>query len=148
VDAPLGGRYCDQTQFPFPFLHEFKLAGNYTLPFNIDTGIVMQSYGGQERIITWQPEAARFPNQQRTQAQTFILNPPGSIFYDRWNQLDINVKKNFRHNNKVLTFQVDIFNVLNANPIRGAVNSVGASLGNANNVMLGRFPRLAMNFKF
>ena len=24
VDAPLGGRYCDQTQFPFPFLHDVR----------------------------------------------------------------------------------------------------------------------------
>jgi len=110
--------------------------------------VVMQSYGGQERIIQWAPEAARFPNGQRTQTQTFILNPPGSIFYDRWNQLDLNVKKNFRLNNKVLTFQVDIFNVLNANAIRAANNNVGASLGNATTIMLGRFPRLALNYKF
>ena len=41
------------------------------------------------------------------------------------------MKKNFRHNNKVLTLQVDIFNVLNANAIRGANNNVGGSLGNA-----------------
>jgi hypothetical protein len=58
------------------------------------------------------------------------------------------VKKNFRHNNKVLTFQIDIFNVLNQNAIRGANNSVGGSLGNATTIMLGRFPRLAMNYKF
>ena len=48
----------------------------------------------------------------------------------------------------MLTFQVDIFNVLNANPIRAANNNVGASLGNATTIMTGRFPRLAMNFKF
>ena len=58
------------------------------------------------------------------------------------------MKKNFRHNNKVLTFQIDIFNVLNANAIRAANNTVGASLGNATTIMLGRFPRLAMNYKF
>jgi hypothetical protein len=148
VDAPLGGRYCDQSQFGFPFLHEFKFAGNFTLPYGIDFGAIMQSYGGQERIITWTPEAARFPNGQRTQAQTFILNEPGTIFYDRWNQLDINIKKNIRHNNHVLTFQIDIFNVLNENAIRGANNVVGGSLGNATTIMLGRFPRLAMNYKF
>ena len=133
VDAPLGGRYCDQTAFNYPFIHEFKLAGNYSFPYGLDLGVVMQSYGGQERIIFWAPEAARFPNGQRTQTETFILNEPGTIFYDRWNQLDLNVKKNFRHNNKVLTFQIDIFNVLNANAIRGANNNVGASLGNATN---------------
>ena len=75
-------------------------------------------------------------------------DPPGTIFYDRWNQLDINIKKNIRHNNHVLTFQIDIFNVLNANAIRGATNSVGASLGNATTIMTGRFPRLAVNYKF
>jgi hypothetical protein len=148
VDSPLGGRYCDQTQFDYPFRHEFKFAGNYAFPYGIDFGAIMQSYAGQERVILWQPAASLFPNGQRTQAETFVLSPPGSIFYDRWNQLDINVKKNFRHNNKVLTFQIDVFNVLNANPIRGANNNVGGSLGNANTIMLGRFPRLAFNFKF
>ena len=148
VDAPLGGRYCDQTQFPYPMRHEFKFAGNYVLPYGIDFGAILQSYAGGERIIIWAPAASVFPGGARTQAQSFILNPPGSIFYDRWNQLDINLKKNFRHNNKVLTFQIDLFNVLNSNAIRAANNNVGTSLGNATTIMLGRFPRLAFNFKF
>jgi hypothetical protein len=101
VDAPLGGRYCDQTQFDYPFIQEVKFAGNYSLPYSIDVGAVLQSYGGVERVITWTPEQARFPNNQRTQAQTFILTAPGSVFYDRWNQLDLNVKKNIRLNSKV-----------------------------------------------
>ena len=32
VDAPLGGRYCDQTAFNYPFIHEFKLAGKLHVP--------------------------------------------------------------------------------------------------------------------
>jgi hypothetical protein len=148
VDSPLGGRYCDQTQFPYPLRHEFKFAGNYGLPYGIDFGAILQSYAGGERVIFWSPAASVFPGGARTQAQNFILNPPGSIFYDRWNQLDINLKKNFRHNNKVLTFQIDLFNVLNSNAIRAANNNVGTSLGNATTIMLGRFPRLAFNFKF
>ena len=148
VNSPLGGRYCDQTQFEYPLRHEFKFAGNYGLPYGFDIGAIMQSYAGQERVILWQPAASLFPGGRRTQAETFVLNPPGSIFFDRWNQLYINVKKNFRHNNKVLTFQIDVFNVLNANSMRGANNNVGGSLGNATQIMLGRFPRLAMNFKF
>ena len=27
-----GGRFCDQRDFDIPFMHEFKLAGNYSLP--------------------------------------------------------------------------------------------------------------------
>ena len=49
-----------------PFLHEFKLAGNYLLRYGVDVGAVLQSYPGLERVITWQPAATLFPNGQRT----------------------------------------------------------------------------------
>ena len=148
VPAPLGGIYCDQTKFHYPFRHEFKLAGNYPLPFGVDFGAILQSYAGLDRVITWTPPANLFPGSQRTQAETVVLNPPGSLFYPRWNELDVNLKKNFRHNNKVLTFQIDIFNVLNVNPIRSANNVVGSNLGDATATAIGRFPRLAVNYKF
>jgi hypothetical protein len=89
-----GGRFCDQRSFHMPFLNEFKLAGNYTVRYGVDVGAVLQSYPGLERVITWQPAANLYPNGQRTQAQTIILNEPGSLFSERWNQLDINIKKN------------------------------------------------------
>ena len=43
-------------QFDYPFIHEFKFAGNYSFPYGLDLGAVLQSYGGQERIISWAPE--------------------------------------------------------------------------------------------
>jgi hypothetical protein len=147
VAASFGGRFCDQTQFDYPLRHEFKLAGNYTLPYGVDVGAILQSYSGTERVITWTPSANLFPGG-RTKSESVVLNEPGSLFWDRWNQLDINVKKNFRHNNHVITFQVDVFNVLNSNAIRAGQNAVGGSLGQATTIMIGRFPRLAMNYKF
>jgi hypothetical protein len=148
VAASYGGRFCDQTAFDFPFRHELKFAGNYPLMYGIDFGAVFQSYAGGERVITWNPPASVYPNQQRTRSDTLVLNEPGSLFWDRWNQVDVNFKKNFRHTNKVFTFQVDIFNLLNNNPIRGGNNSVGGSLGNASTIMFGRFPRLAFQMRF
>ena len=147
IPASFGGRFCDQTQFDYPFRHEFKLAGNYPLLWGIDFGAVLQSYAGGERVIRWTPPTSAYPGG-RTRSDSIVLNEPGSLFWDRWNQLDLNIKKNIRHNNKVLTFQIDIFNVLNQNAIRQANNAVGASLGLPTQIMLGRFPRLAMNFKF
>jgi len=143
-----GGRFCDQRNFDMPFLHEFKLAGNYGLPFGVDIGAFMQSFGGLERVITWQPAATLFPNGQRTQAQTFILNEPGSLFGERWDQLDVNFKKNFRYGSKVHTFQIDIFNVFNNNSIRTMTDTVGTSLGQVTAIMPGRFPRLGYQFKW
>ena len=65
-----GGRFCDQRKFDMPFTQEFKLAGNYSLPLGVDIGAVLQSFGGLERVITWQPAANLYPNGQRTQSQT------------------------------------------------------------------------------
>jgi hypothetical protein len=148
VTAPLGGIYCDQTKFNYPFRHEFKLAGNYPLIYGIDFGAILQSYAGQERVIQWSPANGLFPGGQRTQAENFIINPPGTLFYPRWNELDINIKKNIRHNGKVLTFQLDIYNLLNVNTPRSENNNVGANLGDATTIATGRFPRLAVNYKF
>jgi hypothetical protein len=144
-----GGRFCDQRQFDMPFMHEFKLAGNYALPYGLDFGAVIQSYPGLERVITWQPAANLYPNGQRTQAQTIIINEPGSLYLERWNQVDINIRKNIRHgSNKVHTFQLDVFNVFNNNSIRSTTDAVGASLGQVTAIMPGRFPRVAYQFKW
>jgi hypothetical protein len=84
----------------------------------VDFGAVLQSYAGLERVVTWQPAANLYPSAQRTQAQTIVLNEPGSLWTERWDQLDINFKKNIRYGNKVHTFQLDLFNVFNNNSIR------------------------------
>jgi hypothetical protein len=144
-----GGRFCDQRNFHIPFLNELKLAGSYPLRYGVDVGAVLQSYPGAERVITWQPPANLFPNGQRTQAQTIILNQPGSLFTGRWNQLDVNIKKNFRYGHgKVHTFQLDVFNVFNSNAIRTLTDTVGTSLGQVTAILPGRFPRLAYQFKW
>ena len=109
---------------------------------------MLQSFGGLERVITWQPAATLFPDGQRTQAQTLILNEPGSLFGERWDQLDVNFKKNIRYGNKVHTFQLDIFNVFNNNSIRTMNDAVGTSLGQVTAIMPGRFPRLGYQFKW
>jgi hypothetical protein len=143
-----GGRFCDQRNFNMPFTQEFKLAGNYSLPLGVDIGAVLQSFGGLERVVTWQPAANLFPNGQRTQAQTLILTEPGSLFGERWDQLDVNFKKNIRTGSKVHTFQLDIFNVFNNNSIRTMNDAVGTTLGQVTAIMPGRFPRIGYQFKW
>jgi hypothetical protein len=143
-----GGRFCDQRNFNIPLSHEFKLMGNYGLPGGVDVGAVLQSYPGLERVITWNPAAGLFPNGQRTQSQTIVLNKPGSLYGERWNQFDINFKKNFRFGNKMHTFQLDIFNLFNSNAILTMTDTVGTSLGQVTRILPGRFPRIAYQFKF
>ncbi len=120
-----GGRFCDQRNFDMPFLHEFKLAGNYSLPLR-------RRYRCRRAELR-RPRARHpvvagrdlVPGGQRTQAQTLILTEPGALYGERWDQLDVNFKKNFRYGSKVHTFQLDIFNVFNNNSIRTMNDTVG-----------------------
>jgi len=143
-----GGRFCDQRAFHIPFRHEFKLAGNYPLPMHVDFGFVVASYPGAERVITWQPGPNLFPGNARTNAETIVLSKPGTVFQPRWNQLDVNLKKNIRNGHKVFTFEIECFNVLNANAVFTTNNAIGTSLGQVQTILMGRLPRLSFQMKF
>jgi hypothetical protein len=130
-----------------PFLNEFKLMGGYELPFGVQFGTVLQAYPGLERVITWSVPANLFPGG-RTSAETIVLSKPGSLFYPRWTQLDVNFKKNWRHGRDQYSVQLDYFNVLNSNSISSMNNSVGGSLGQVTGFLQGRLPRIAFQFKW
>jgi hypothetical protein len=142
-----GGRYCDQRNFPIPFTHEFKAAGNYPMPYGVEVGAVLQSYAGSARTISWAPAASAFPGG-RTNTETIVLNPPGSLYYPRYNQFDVNIKKNFRVGRKSYSGQVDFFNALNGNAVFGRTNDIGDSLGQVTSVLQGRVIRLAFQMRF
>jgi hypothetical protein len=145
--ATAGGPFCDQRQFDIPFTHEFKAAGNYPFPMGFEVGAVFQSYAGSPRVITYQPAAALFPGG-RTNTETIMLNAPGSSFYPRYNQLDVNVKKNFRYGRKTFSGQIDAFNALNGNAVFTRNNSIGNSLGQVQSVLQGRVMRIAFQMRF
>jgi hypothetical protein len=143
-----GGPYCDQRDFDVPFTHEMKAAGNYPLPYGVEVGAVLQSYAGLPRIVTWQPAANLYPGGVRNKQETVFLNAPGTLFYPRYNQLDLNVKKNFRAGRKTFSGQVDFFNALNGNAVFTRNNAIGTSLGQVQTILQGRVIRLAFQMRF
>ena len=142
-----GGRFCDQRDFSIPFKHEIKLAGNLPLAYGFDFGAALQSYSGLSRVISWTPAPTVFPGG-RTNAETFILNAPGTLSLPRYTQLDVNLKKTWRSAQKTFTLQVDYFNVLNGNAILTTNNAIGSSLGQVQSIQLARMPRIAFQMKF
>jgi hypothetical protein len=142
-----GGRFCDMQQFSVPFLHQFKLSGSYTLPYGVDFGAVIQSYPGSERTITWSPAASLFPGG-RTNAETIRLTQPGQLYQPRYNQLDINFRKNFRHGTKRYSLQFNLFNALNGNAIFATTDTIGSTLGQVTTILMGRLPRLAFQMQW
>jgi hypothetical protein len=145
----IGGRFCDQgATGPIPFKSDFKLAGTAPLPWGLAVGMILQNYPGTERVILWSPPASVFPGGQRTQSQSIILSTPGSLYNPRYNQIDFNIKKNFRFNKHVFTGQVDVFNATNSSTILTTTDTVGSSLGRINSILKGRVTRLVFQYKF
>ena len=49
---------------------------------------------------------------------------------------------------KLFTFEVECFNVLNANAVFTTNNAIGSSLGQVQTILMGRLPRLSFQMKF
>jgi hypothetical protein len=129
-----------KTSMP-PFRNDFKLSGNYPVAWGIEVSGVFMSYAGKGNSYTpqdpslgvyWSVPASVFPNGQRTrvvtsapillaastqvQAPGVNLIPPNTKYQDRWNQLDLSAKRNFRVNHTDFQGQIAVFNVSTAAP--------------------------------
>ena len=76
------------------------------------------------------------------------LDTPGTRYLERWNQLDINIRKTFRAGNLRFEPGVDVYNVFNTNPVLTENQNYGSSLGRPQKVLQGRLMRLTAQISF
>ncbi|OLC40841.1 MAG: hypothetical protein AUH43_25630 [Acidobacteria bacterium 13_1_40CM_65_14] len=141
-------RYCDQSQFNIPFRSDFKLAGSYTVGWDVMIGVSLQSYAGLPLAVNWTPAASVFPGSQRTQSVVVNLIPPGSQYFDRWTQLDLSFRKVFKIGRYRVDGALDMFNALNSNVVLSQNQAFGSTLGQPLAVLQGRLLRLSSQIKF
>jgi hypothetical protein len=156
--------FCDQSKLDMPFLHEFKLAGSYTLPwYGIQANVALQSYTGQPLFTRWniapttryaanclgpcRPGELVIPNQTLA---TYVVDlvAPGQEFYERQNQLDMGFRKIFRIGKYQLSGQVDLFNIVNSSYVKSQNITYGPSLGQPLDILQPRTLRLAAQLRF
>jgi len=140
-------RYCDQRQFGIPFRHDFKFAGTYPLPFDVQLGATLQSYAGQPLAVNWAVPSNLFPGG-RTQAVTVNLVPPGSKYLNRWNQLDLSVRRTFQVGKARLDGALEMFNALNTDVVLQENQNFGSTLGQPQQILQGRLFRVSSQIKF
>jgi hypothetical protein len=160
--------WCDRSALDLPFRHEFKLAGSYTLPFDIQVNAAFQSYAGPSRGTTWliapttryaadcigpcTPGALVIPNlvtaPGTSTSMTLLLTPPGSDYYDRLNQLDLGFRKLFRFGRFQYSGQVDLFNFTNNDYVKSETRTFGPALGRPLSTLQPRTLRLAVQMRF
>jgi hypothetical protein len=145
--SPRSFRFCDQSALGMPFRTDFKLAGAYPLPLDMQVGTAFASYAGDPLRVTWSVPANLFPGG-RTQSVTIDLIPPGTKYLERWNQVDLSLRKIFRTGRTTFDVALDMFNALNSNVVLGETQSFGAALGNPTAILQPRLLRLSGNVKF
>jgi carboxypeptidase family protein/TonB-dependent receptor-like protein len=156
--------FCDQSKLDIPYLHEFKLAGTYLLPWwDIQANATFQSYPGTALPTRWSisqttryaadcigpctPGALVIPNLTPA-SYVLDLTAPGSVFYKRQNQLDVGVRKIFRIRQMQFSGQVDVFNATNSSYVKLQNTTIGPSLGQPLSILQPRLLRLAVQMRF
>jgi hypothetical protein len=146
-DNPNTFRYCDESILDIPFRHDFKFAGSYQLPLDLQLGATLQSYAGRGLTVSWAVPATLFPGG-RTEALTVALIPPGRNYLKRWNQLDLSLRKLFRVGKVRLDGNIDFYNALNSNVVVVENQNFGSSLGSPQQVLQARILRLSVQVRF
>jgi hypothetical protein len=143
-----GGRFCDERDLSIPLRHDYKIAGTLPLPYALEFSGTYVSFAGNETQTVWDVPASVFPNGRRTEAVQVRLTPPGTKYLDRWNQVDVALKKNFRFGNYQFTAQADVYNALNSAPVTTHTQTFGPSLDFPNTILQGRLLRLVTQVKW
>jgi len=168
VDDPNSLRFCDQRDLDIPYLAQFKLAGSYPLPFQVQISGSWQGYPGvpsgtarQDVLYNSALNRVEDPSLNvnyivdRTivpsltpASVTVPLIRPGAQYLDRWNQIDLRLARKFAVHRTQAQVQVDVFNLLNANTVLSEVETFGPSLHRPTAILQGRLFAAGVQLNF
>ena len=143
-----GGRFCDQTKLPIPYRSDFKIGGIYPLPHGFGFSANFISFAGNMSEVRWDVPISEFPNGQRTVQTLVPLTAPGTQYLERWNQLDISGRRDFKSGRYTITPQIDVYNALNGSAIQTEITTVGPDRGKPQTILNGRLLRLVAQVKW
>src|SRR5207245_1883057 len=144
-------RYCDVTP---PMQTQVKVNGAYSFPFDIHLSGTLQSYPGPQIQANWAaPVAAVTPSLGRPLAGgvrtvSLPLIQPGTLYGDRWNEIDLRVAKDFHVKGQRLQVFTDIINLLNSDGTLGVNATYGPNWLQPTQVLQARFFKMGAQLFF
>ena len=132
------------------WLTQVKLIGSYTFPYEIQVSATLQNQNGPER-------AARFTFTESSLGRPFVLHAggvelnmiePGTLFGERFNQLDLRFTKILNFGGVRLRAMLDLFNVMNANAVMAEDSAYGPSWLAPVVIMPGRLAKFGFQLDF
>jgi hypothetical protein len=157
----VGLRNCDQSKFGMPYRAQYKLSGTYPLPYGIAvSGSFRSEPGGgggangadasqNETYSISQTIFRNLTGQTLTQTSALVaLLQPGSVYLPAINTVDLRLSKRMQLGKARLQGQFDIFNALNANPVTGYTQTLGASYLKVSNILTARLFQVGATLTF
>ena len=135
------------------WLSQVKLIGSYTFPYDIQVAATLQNQNGPERVAqhTFRAAAigAALGRSATTASRNVNLIEPGTLYGDRFTQLDVRFTKIFALGGSTrLRAMFDIFNLFNANSSMFEQPGFGSALWNPQVIMPGRLGKVAFQLDF
>jgi hypothetical protein len=150
--------FCDATS---PFLAQVKLSAVLPLPWNFLTSATYQTirqpqdfygtFGGilAARAFTSAEIAPSLGRPLSNGASTVLQMIPASTVYgDRMHQVDFRLTRNIYIGHGKIQPQLDIYNLLNANPVLSLNNTYGALWQQPTSILLGRVIKFGVQANF
>ena len=169
VDDPNSLRYCDQRELDIPYLAQFKLAGMYPLPFELQVSGSWQGYPGvpsgtARQDVRVQPDAQpgrrsvaerelhRRPDDRADLTQTSVTVPLLEAGLRSTSIAGIRSTCGSPRSSRSAALQAqgqfDIFNLLNSNSILSDVETFGTSLDRPSSILQGRLFAVGVQLTF
>ncbi len=153
AQAPNTSAFCDIRP---PFQTQLKVYGVYPLPwFGIQVGGALQSIPGPQITATYAatnaqiaPSLGRNLSAGSTATVLVDLIPPGTLYGARTNELDMNLKKNFKFNRFRFSPGLDVFNILNRSDVIALNTRFGPAWQQPTNILQGRWLKFGAQFDF
>jgi hypothetical protein len=148
---PVPSGFCNQAN---KFNTQLKVIASYLVPrVDVQIGLTVQNIPGPEVLANYtatnavvSPSLGRPLSGGAANVVVGIIEP-GTMYGERMNQIDLRLGKIFRVGNMRLTPSVDVYNLLNANPVL-TENQAYASFRRPQNILSPRFAEVVMKVDF
>jgi hypothetical protein len=151
VNSPQDLRYCN---LETPFLTEVKFVGTYPLPWwGLQPSATYRDIPGPNITATWAAPASAViglgrPLSGGAKTVSVPLVAPDTMYGERQREIDLRLIKNIRLTKFSIEPQLDLYNLLNANPVLTLNNTYGAKWQVPATVLSGRILKLGVQLKF
>ncbi len=146
--------YSQYCSWDTPFTTQYKVMAGYTLPWDLQVSVALQSLPGREIQANWSATNASISpslgrNLAGSSTYTVALVEPGTLFGDRLNQIDLRFSKLMTVKGQGrLRLMADVYNALNASPVITVNTTYGPNWQRPTQVLVGRFLKVGAQFDF